>query len=235
MVKIEKLFIEYDELNVPIKNLSLNLKEGEKVALLGKNGAGKTTLLQTIVGLLKIKSGSIQIDGLEVEKKNMTEIRRKAGYVFQNPDDQLFMPTVLDDICFAPLNCKMDIETAEKKAIDLLKYFNLEDEKDFSPLKLSGGTKRLVCIASILITNPKVILFDEPTAYLDFPAKQKLIKTINDLTQTTMIATHDLRFCMKTCDRIVLLNDGKIALDFLVKDINKHEKDLSQFGIETVV
>lgn len=232
MLKISNLIVEYEK-NLPVlKGISLNVKKGESIGVLGANGTGKTTLFNAILGLVEKKDGEIVIDGLELSKKNLLDIRRMVGLVFQNPDDQLFMPTVLDDVSFAPKNCKVSNEEAEKKAVDLLEKLNLKYLVDKSPIKLSGGEKRIVAIAGILITNPKLILLDEPTAFLDYPAKKKMTEIINNVESAKLIATHDIKFVVNTCERVIILKDGEIKENIKKDDLIKNSDILEKYEIE---
>lgn len=232
MLKISNLVVEYEKETPVLKGISLNIKENESVGILGANGEGKTTLFNAILGLTDKKEGEIIIDGLELNKKNLLEIRRKVGLVFQNPDDQLFMPTVLDDVSFAPKNCKVSNEEAEKMAIEILEELNLSELAEKSPIKLSGGEKRIVAIAGILITNPKIVLLDEPTAFLDYPAKKKLTKIINNVNAVKLIATHDIRFVLNTCERVIILKDGEIKENITKEDLKNKSEILEKYEIE---
>jgi len=233
MIEVNNITVSYDDAKEVLNGLSLSVRPGERLAILGENGAGKTTLLHAIVGLLRLTSGNIIIDNLALNKGNMLEIRRRVGLVFQNPDDQLFMPTVLDDVAFAPINCKASVAEAEEKAEETLRDLGILELKDSSPLKLSGGEKRIVAIATVIVTNPKVLLFDEPTAYLDWTAKKKLAKILKSLQATQIIATHDIRFCCENCDRAIIMHDGKIKGDFPISQLAKSSDLLEDCGIET--
>jgi cobalt/nickel transport system ATP-binding protein len=210
MVSLDKVTLEFDDGSVPVEKFSLEVSEGESVAIVGGNGAGKTALLHAIVGLVKIRSGKMTVAKLAMNKGNLLEIRRKVGLLFQNPDDQLFMPTALDDVSFAPINCKFDAKEAEKKAKRMLKYLNISELKDRSPMRLSGGEKRLLALAGILVMEPEIILLDEPSAYLDARSKGRLAEIIRELPQTKLIASQDADFCGKVCDRSVALGKRKL-------------------------
>ncbi|MDR2457426.1 MAG: energy-coupling factor ABC transporter ATP-binding protein [Clostridiales Family XIII bacterium] len=231
MIFIEKLKVQYDEGGFIIDNLSLEIGKGESLAILGANGVGKTTLLHTLVGLLDIAGGEVIIDKLALRKENLFEIRQRVGLIFQSPDEQLFMPTVLDDIAFGLVNAKMSISDAGKKAKKILKEFKLESIKDVSPLRLSDGEKRLVAIAGVLVTNQKIILLDEPTAYLDYLSKKNLINIIKNLEQTKLVASHDINFCKEVCDRAIILKKGKIALDIPIAELENNKNFLEECGI----
>jgi len=210
MLKTENLAITYPDGTNVIRNLSCRIRDGETVALIGANGAGKTSLLLSLVGVLAASEGTILIDGIMLGAKTMNDIRRRVALVFQNPDDQLFMPDIYEDIAFGPRNFGMG--EAEVAAIvdGVLDRLNIAHLRHRSPLKLSGGEKRTAAIATVLAMNPTLMLFDEPTAFLDPKSRRNLITLLNRLTQTKLIATHDLSFAAEVCDRIMVLKDGML-------------------------
>ncbi len=210
MLKTENLAITYPDGTNVIRNLSCRIRDGETVALIGANGAGKTSLLLSLVGVLAASEGTILIDGNMLGAKTMNDIRRRVALVFQNPDDQLFMPDIYEDIAFGPRNFGMG--EAEVAAIvdGVLDRLNIAHLRHRSPLKLSGGEKRTAAIATVLAMNPTLMLFDEPTAFLDPKSRRNLITLLNRLTQTKLIATHDLSFAAEVCDRIMVLKDGML-------------------------
>jgi cobalt/nickel transport system ATP-binding protein len=197
--------------------LNFTVRQGERVALIGANGAGKSTLLLSIVGVLPVHDGAITVCGVTVEKKNFGEIRRAAGLVFQNPDDELFMPSVYEDIVFGPRNYagKSGVDEAALSArVDmLLAGLGIEKLKDRMSHKLSGGEKRMVSLASVLIMEPKILLLDEPSAFLDPRARRRLIAALEPLHQTLIIATHDLDLALQLCARTMLLHNGTLTAD----------------------
>ena len=174
---------------------------------------GKTTLLLTIVGVLPIASGTITVDDIPIEKRTLNEIRRRTGLVLQNPDDQLFMPMVYDDITFGPTNYGLDKEAVKKRADDALDVLSITHLKDRSSLKLSSGEKRLAAIATVLAMEPSALLFDEPTAFLDPRARRNLIRVLSGLNHAKLIATHDLAFAKTVCTRTIILNKGSVYAD----------------------
>ena len=207
MVDIKGLTVVYPDGTTAVNNFTLSVGAGESVALAGANGAGKTTLMLAIVGVLRF-NGEIMIDGIGLNKKTLGEIRKRAGLVFQNPDDQLFMPTVLEDIAFGPKNHGLTEAEARLRAAETLEGLNAAYLIDKSTLKLSGGEKRIAALAAVLATRPSVMLFDEPTAFLDSKTRRVLMKLINGLPQTKIIASHDLDFLNETCGRAALMKDG---------------------------
>jgi cobalt/nickel transport system ATP-binding protein len=213
MLKLQNITVVYPDKTKAIDNITLTVSEGENIALIGENGAGKTTLLLAIVGILELSNGTIEIDGIQLEKKTVNEIRKRTGMVFQNPDDQLFMPLIYDDVAFGCRNHGMSEEQITTRVDETLKQLNISHLRGRSSLRLSGGEKRLAAIASVLAMEPSILMFDEPTAFLDPKAKRALIETLNDLNHTKIIATHDITFAAKVCSRVLVLKNGRIAAD----------------------
>jgi len=232
MLKLNNVTVVYPDKTKAIDNIDLTVSEGENVALIGENGAGKTTLLLAIVGILELSNGTIEIDGIQLGKKTVNEIRKKAGLVFQNPDDQLFMPLIYDDVAFGCRNFGMPEDQIKIRVDQTLKQLNISRLCDRSSLRLSGGEKRLSAIASVLAMEPSILMFDEPTAFLDPKAKRSLLEILKKLNHTKIIATHDIKFAAKVCDRVIILKNGKIAANGTLSIL--HDKELMQnCGFET--
>lgn len=195
-----------------IDHLSFSIHKGESVGLIGANGAGKSTIMKLMLGLLQ-GEGQILVDGLPVEKKNLPVIRQKIGFVLQDSDNQMFMPTVYEDMIFGPLNYGLSKEEAEKRVERVLRDLNLEELKHRHNHKLSGGEKRMAAIATILAMEPEMVVMDEPSTALDPCNRRTVINTINRLPQTKLIASHDLDMILDTCQRVILLSRGRIAAD----------------------
>ena len=195
-----------------IDHLSFSIHKGESVGLIGANGAGKSTIMKLMLGLLQ-GEGKILVDGLPVEKKNLPVIRQKIGFVLQDSDNQMFMPTVYEDMIFGPLNYGLSKEEAETRVDRVLRDLNLEELKHRHNHKLSGGEKRMAAIATILAMEPEMIVMDEPSTALDPCNRRTVINTINRLPQTKIIASHDLDMILDTCQRVILLSHGRIAAD----------------------
>ncbi|MDR3305933.1 MAG: energy-coupling factor ABC transporter ATP-binding protein [Clostridiales Family XIII bacterium] len=212
-IDINNITVKYSDGTAPLRDISLHLNAGETVALIGSNGAGKTSLLLALVGILLPEKGSIAIGDVPVDKEHMLTVRRKVGLVFQNPDDQLFMPKIYDDIAFGPRNFGHGEEEVREKVAAVLSALGISHLSNRSSLKLSGGEKRVCAIASVLVMNPRVLLFDEPTAFLDREAKARFLGILAGLGQTRIIATHDPDFAKTVADRVVVLKDGRIARD----------------------
>ena len=213
MLTVDKLAVAYPDHTRALDGISFHIGEGENVALIGANGAGKTTLLLALVGVLTSAAGSVEVDGIMLDKRTLEQVRSRIGMVFQNPDDQLFMPRIYDDIAFGPRSFGADEEEVSRRVNEALSALHIEHLMERSPLKLSGGEKRAAAIATVLAMRPAVMLFDEPTAFLDPRARRSLMGLMGTLPHTKLIATHDLRFAAETCGRAIVLKDGKLAAD----------------------
>ena len=218
MIEFQHVSFAYEK-NVPVlKDLSFRIDTGEAVGLIGANGAGKSTVMKLLLGLLE-GEGKILVDGTEVRRDTLPEIRRKLGFVLQNSDNQMFMPTVYEDMMFAPLNYMLSRGEAEARVDAVLKRLHLEDLKHRYNHRISGGEKRMAAIATILAMEPEVILMDEPTSALDPYNRRIVIDTIRELEQTKLITSHDLDMILDTCNRVILLSDGRIVADGTAEDI----------------
>lgn len=213
MMKLDRVEMKYPDGTKALHDISLTLEHGENVALIGANGAGKTSLMLSMVGVLAISGGTIMVDDITLCRDTLDQIRERVGLVMQNPDDQLFMPVIRDDVAFGPHNFGYSHEEIDRIVDRVLDDLRITHLKDRSPLKLSGGEKRMAAIATVLSMNPAVMLFDEPTAFLDPKARRNLIHVLSELTQTKLIATHDLSFAWETCSRVVLLQKGTVLAD----------------------
>ena len=210
---VNGLTVTYADGTPALKNVSFTLEAGEKVALIGGNGAGKTSLFLSIVGVLKATSGEIFIGDVPVDKDHLLTVHSKVGLVFQNPDDQLFMPKIYDDVAFGPRNFGHSEEEVKIKVKAVLASLEAEHLIDRSSLKLSGGEKRVCAIASVLVMNPRVLLFDEPTAFLDMKAKHRFMDILAGLEQTRIVATHDPAVAAAVAERVIVLEYGEVAAD----------------------
>ena len=213
MLQVSDLSVEYADGKKAVNGASFQIAPNECVALIGANGAGKTTLLLALVGILTAITGVIAIDGLVLNKKKLSDFRTRVGLVFQNPDDQLFMPNVFEDAAFGPRSYGCGEEQTKERVDTVLEQLKINHLRRRSPLKLSGGEKRLAAIATVLAMQPDYLLFDEPTAFLDPRGRRNLQKIIIGLPQGKLIATHDLSFAADTCSRVLLLKDGEIVAD----------------------
>ena len=194
-----------------LSNVSCAISRGAGVALIGANGAGKTSFLSLLSGLYLPKAGKVQIGSLELNDKNLKKIRQMVGFVFQNPDNQLFMLTVLDDVAFGPLNQGLNEKAAKEAAEQALAAVGILKLADRPPYQLSSGEKRLAAIAAVLSMQPEILALDEPSAGLDPYSRRKLINTLNSIQKTMLIATHDLDMVLDTCQEAIVLSNGEIA------------------------
>jgi cobalt/nickel transport system ATP-binding protein len=199
--------------------VNLTVARGERIAILGPNGAGKTTLVLHLNGTLGGGSGTIAIDGLTVEKANLREIRRRVGIVFQDPDDQLFMPTVRDDVAFGPANLGYRGVDLERRVDDALAAVGMADVADRAPHHLSFGQRRRVAASTVLSMEPSILVLDEPSSNLDPQARREFADIVKRLDMTTLMVTHDLPYALQLCPRSVVMNDGVIVADGPTRDI----------------
>ena len=212
MIELKNVFFEYEKGRPVLEDVSFNIKAGESVGLIGANGAGQSTLMKVLLGLVTAR-GEVRVDGLEVNKTNLAQIRRRLGFVLQNSDNQMFMPTVYEDMMFAPMNYGLSREEAEARVDAALRQLGIEDMKHRRNHRLSGGEKRMAAIATILAMSPEAILMDEPTSALDPYNRRVIINTIRALPQTKLITAHDLDLILDTCQRVILLSAGKVVAD----------------------
>ena len=232
IISVSDLSFGYDSKRKVLENINFQLKKGESVGLVGANGVGKSTLLRILVGLNTGFQGDVMVNNIPLEKKNLKTIRKNVGYVFQDADSQLFMSTVFDDVAFAPRNYGMSEAEVNEKTMEALKVVHIEQLKDKQIYKLSGGEKKLASIATILSTEPEVILMDEPSVALDPKNRRNLINILNRLNQAKIIASHDLNMIMDTCERTILLSDGKIIKDGNTKEILLDKELMEESGLE---
>ena len=234
MLKVSGVSVKYqvtDE-RCAVSDIGFSLKAGERVALIGANGAGKSTLLLALCGIIEPQSGEISICGTVMEKKTLNDLRKKTGMVFQNPDDQLFMPSVYADITFGPRNYGVPEETIKEKAHIVMRQLGISHLKERLSHKLSSGEKRLAVLAGILIMEPSILLMDEPSSFLDPKARRRLIGILDELPETMLIATHDLDFALDLCSRAVLLKEGRIYSDAPAGEILRDAALLKECGLE---
>lgn len=215
-----------------LDGLSFTLERGERVGLVGCNGVGKSTLLKLLVGILPMQQGTLTVGGLAMNRKNLPELRRKVGYVFQDSDSQLFMPTVQADVAFAAENYGYPPQEVADRTRRALARVQLESCADRPVYRLSGGQKKLASIAGILTLDPELILMDEPSAALDPRNRRGLIQILNDLPCAKLIASHDLDFIYDTCDRVLLLHHGRLAADGSARELLRNAALLEQCELE---
>jgi cobalt/nickel transport system ATP-binding protein len=194
-----------------LEGLDLRVWDGERAALTGGNGAGKTTLLSLVMGLLRPSAGTVSILGKPMlSEKDFGSCRHRLGFVFQDADDQLFCPTVADDVAFGPLNLGASSEEAELKVTEVLKTLGMESFRDRVTHDLSGGEKRLVALGTVLALAPRMLILDEPTNFLDRSARERLMEILEELGLPILVASHDFEFLKRVCGSFLELRDGKI-------------------------
>lgn len=209
MIKFEKIYVEYESGKKVLNGINLKIEDGKSVALVSANGGGKTTLIMSAAGIIPFE-GKIEIDGIQLTPKSVDIIRQKLGVIMQNPDDQLFMPTVRDDIEFGLMNMGLKREEISERSNRYAKMLGITSVMDNFSSKISGGEKRMAALAAVLAMEPNNLLLDEPTVFLDPKARRNLINKLNELSQTKLIATHDLMFAVETCEYAIIMKDGKI-------------------------
>jgi len=215
-----------------IRDVSLVIKQGETVGLVGANGAGKSTLLKLIVGLMLPTAGSINVNGILLTPKQLKHIRQHVGYAFQEPDNQLFMPTVGEDVGFQARQQGFDDKTVEAIVTKALEQVNGLHLKEMPPYQLSGGEKRLATLATVFASSPDIILLDEPSVGLDPQSRRNLLRILQQRTETKVIATHDMDLAMELCDRILIMYQGKICADDVPSVIFDQEELLFKYSLE---
>ena len=212
MIEFQNVSFSYENGRPVVEDLSFSIGREETVGLIGANGAGKSTIMKLLLGLVT-GEGKITVDGLPMEKRNLPAIRQKIGFVLQDSDNQMFMPTVYEDMIFGPRNYGLSKEETERRVDEVLRQLGLQDLKHRYNHKISGGEKRMAAIATILAMEPETILMDEPSTALDPVNRRTVINAIRGLPQTKLIASHDLDMILDTCQRVILLGSGKIVAD----------------------
>ena len=231
IIKCDKINFSYEKERTILEDISFEIEENESVGIIGANGSGKTTLFKLILGLEKPKSGEITVDNLKVKKENFREIRKKIGFLFQDSDNQLFMNSVEDEISFALNNYGLEEKKINERVDNVLKKLDIEHLKNRMIIKLSGGEKKLVSIASVLAVNPEILLLDEPSNTLDPRYRRIVIDILNTINCTKIIAAHDLSLISKTCSKVLLIHDGKIVKAGKTNDILSNEEELIKYGL----
>ena len=231
-VSMQDVQYAYPDHTPALHGVTFLITHGESVALIGGNGAGKSTLLSLLVGIVFPTAGTVAVGGVEMTRKTAAEIRRRIGMVFQNPDDQLFMPTVFDDVAFGPLNLGFSPEQAKQLTADALMTVGAASLGKRSSHRLSTGEKRAVSIASVLAMTPDVLLMDEPTSGLDPWSRRQLIGLLRNFGHTRIIATHDLDFAMDVCQRTLVLQNGRVVADGTTGEIMRNEELLASCRLE---
>lgn len=211
VIELTNISYAFPDRSNALDGLSFHLHRDEKLGLFGPNGAGKSTMLHVLIGLITPDSGQVKLFGTPMsDAKAFEQARLKIGFLFQNSDDQLFCPTVLDDVAFGPLNQELSMEEARKRSIQALETVGLAGFENRVPHRLSGGEKKLVALATILAMEPKVLVLDEPTTGLSPEARDRLADILNRLNMTRLVISHDMDFLTNVTDRLIGMRDGKI-------------------------
>ena len=232
VVEVENLAYAYSRQEPVLQEISFTLNPGDRVALMGATGSGKSTLLENLIGLKQPQSGKITINGIPVEQKTLPQVRRQIGFSFQDANDQLFMPTILEDITFGPRNYGMSQALACDRARQLLADFGLEAYANRSAHELSGGQRRLAALASILALDPTILILDEPTNGLDPAWRRHLAQVLLKLpVQVMLIASHDLNWLGRVTQRALVLSNGRIQIDSNIQPLLQDGATLDQLGL----
>ncbi len=233
MIKASNLWFSYPGDPEPVlRDISFAVAPGEAVALVGGCGAGKSTLLLHLNGTLTAERGHLQVAGQPVDRQNAAAARQAVGLVFQDPDDQLFMPTVWEDVIFGPLNQNLPRHEAEQRAMQALLQVGMAHLRERPPYKLSGGEKRAVAIATVLAMEPDILVLDEPSANLDPQARRRLIALLRGFHHTRVVATHDLELVVELCSRVLLLDGGQLIAAGPTRDLLANETLMLAHGLE---
>lgn len=212
--------------------VSFRITHGEKVALVGANGAGKSTLLLHTNGLLMPSQGGVVLGGIALTRRTLPLVRQSVGLVFQDSDNQLFMPTVEEDVAFGPSNMRLEPEEIRRRVTEALDAVGALDLRGESPFRLSGGQKKRVAIATVLAMEPSVLVMDEPTSNLDPRARRQIIDLIRRFSHTTLIATHDMEMVLDLCDRTIVMKEGRIVADGSTRHVFGDLALLEECGLE---
>lgn len=234
-ITIENLSYSYPDGTQALRDINLSIKANERVALIGANGSGKSTLQLHLNGILIPQAGTVKIGERLVAPENLRDIRNFVGVVFQNPDDQLFMTTVWDDVAFGPKNLGLRDEALIDRVCRAMEAVNIDPEHygQRNPTNLSGGEKKRIAIAGVLAMQPQVLVLDEPSAQLDPRSRRQLIDLLQGLQLTQLIATHDLDMALELCDRTVVLSQGEVVYDGETERIMSNPDFLVQHALES--
>ncbi|GAB4543482.1 MAG: ABC transporter ATP-binding protein [Anaerolineales bacterium] len=231
VLNVQDLYFDYPDGHAALRGVTFKLCAGDKVALVGPNGAGKSTLMLHLNGVLTGR-GAIQVGGMNLTRQNLPQIRALAGLVFQNPDDQLFSPTVFEDVAFGPLHMGLPEADVRARVLAALEAVRMSEYKDRLSHHLSVGEKKRIAIATVLSMNPSILILDEPSAGLDPRARRALINLLRELPISMLVSTHDMAMVKELFPRAIVMDDGKIVADDLTANILQDEELLSAHGLE---
>lgn len=231
-LEAKNIHYSYPDGHEAIKNISFTIHHGEAVGIIGSNGAGKSTLLMLLMGIFFPDGGEVLVGDVHLTKKTLPMIRQRLGMVFQDPDDQLFMTTVYDDVAFGPRNYKLDEKEVESRVLEALELVGISHLKDRAPFKLSGGEKRSAAIATVLSMQPDVLIMDEPTSALDPKSRRRVISLLRSFEHTKIITSHDLDMVFDICTRIIVIKEGEVVADGPANEILTNAELLNDCGLE---
>jgi len=232
IVEVRDLFFAYPDGTPALNGVSFRAEHGEAVALVGANGAGKSTLLLHLNGYLPTTRGEVYIGDIPLTRETAAMARRAVGMVFQDPDDQLFMPTVGEDVAFGPLNSGVPPDQVADRVASALERVGMAHVRERPPYRLSAGEKRAVAIATVLAMSPDILIMDEPSSNLDPRARRRLIELLRSFEHTRIIATHDLELVVDVCSRVIVLDGGKVVADGPTREILNDEALMLAHGLE---
>ncbi|UAL29050.1 energy-coupling factor ABC transporter ATP-binding protein [Nocardioides rotundus] len=232
VLDVQGLAYAYPDGQQALFGVDLHVHAGERVALLGPNGAGKTTLVLHLNGILGGGAGSVSVSGMPVEKRNLQEIRRRVGIVFQDPDDQLFLGSVRQDVAFGPANMGVKGAALDRRVADALEQVGMGEYADRPPHHLSFGQRRRVAVATVLAMEPEILVLDEPSSNLDPASRRELADILRGLDVTVLMVTHDLPYALELCPRSVVLSDGTVVADGATYDILTDEGLMAEHRLE---
>lgn len=231
-IVVDDVYFTYPDGREVLKGITCSIPHGEKVALIGPNGAGKSTFMSQLNGVLMPSHGRVVIDGIELTRESLSTIRRKVGIVFQDPDDQLFCPTVFDDVAFGPLNLGLSKDTIHSRVENALGLVGLTGFEERSSFHLSFGERKRLALATVLSYQPEVLVFDEPSTNMDPLSRRRLIEWLKSSDKTILLCTHDLDIALEVCTRCLLLSDGKVVADGPASEILYNRELLEEHSLE---
>ncbi|MEX0757442.1 MAG: ABC transporter ATP-binding protein [Acidimicrobiia bacterium] len=231
-LEVRDLRFSYPDGTEVLRGVDLEIGAGERVALLGPNGAGKTTFVLHLIGILQAGSGTVAVDGIELTDESVRDVRARVGFVFQDPDDQLFMPTVRQDVAFGPANFGLRGEELEARVGEALTMVGMGHAADKAPHHLSGGERRRVAIATVLAMRPSILILDEPSSNLDPAGRRELAEILAGLDVTLLMVTHDLPYAFEICERSVVMAGGVIAADGPTPDVLSDAAAMTRHRLE---
>lgn len=231
-IETRDLSFAYPDKTQALRGVSFRIPHGESVAIVGSNGAGKSTLLHHLNGSLLATQGEVRIGGALLTRETLATVRRTVGMVFQDPDDQLFMSTVMDDVAFGPLNFGLPAEVVEERSVAALERVGMLHLRERPPHKLSAGEKRAVAIATVLAMCPDILVMDEPSSNLDPRGRRRLIELLKTFSHTKIIVSHDLELVVELCPRVIVMDEGAIMADGRTVEIFSDEPFMISHGLE---